>query len=286
MRPLLAAIGVAMAAGLLSGTPRAEQAFRSGVEAVRLDVLVLDKGEPVRGLRAEHFEVRDNGVLQQIDRVSFEQIPLNVVLTLDMSGSLEGNRLEQLRGAARALLDGLEADDQAGLVTFNHMVAQESALTKDVAQVRAALDRMETFGYTALVDGAFAGMMLAQSDPDRALEVIFSDGIDTASWLTPGVVIAAAKRSDAVVYCVYAGPRRAPGFLRDFAAFTGGQVFENPDLSALGSTFTRILAEFRQRYLITYSPRDVAPDGWHQLRVSVRGSRATVKARPGYMRGS
>lgn len=270
----------------LVAAPRAEQAFRSGIEAVRLDVLVLDGGEPVRGLRAADFDVRDNGVLQDVDRVSFEQIPLNVVLTLDMSGSLETDRLAQLQGAAGALLDGLRDGDQAALVTFSHMVVQRSALTKDIGEVRAAVGMMKAFGYTALVDGAFAGMMLAQSDPDRALEVVFSDGIDTASWLRPAAVIDAAKRSDTVVYCVFAGGRRAPPFLRDLSTFTGGQVFENPDIAALRPTFTRILAEFRQRYLVTYSPRDVAPGGWHQLRVSVRGRKAIVKARPGYMRGA
>lgn len=280
-----AATLAAIALSLLASTPRAEQAFRSGVEAVRLDVLVLEGGAPVRGLRAADFEVRDNGVVQQIDRVSFELIPLNVVLTLDMSGSLEGDRLEHLQGAAGALLDGLKEDDQAALVTFSHMVAQRSGLTTEIEDVRTAVGRMTATGYTALVDGAFAGMMLAQSDPDRALEVVFSDGIDTASWLRPDAVIDAAKRSDTVVYCVYAGARKAPPFLRDLANFTGGQVFENPDIDQLRPTFTRILAEFRQRYLITYSPRDVAPGGWHQLRVSVPGRKATVKARPGYMRG-
>ena len=280
------AASVVVAIAILGGAPHAQQTFRSGVEAVRLDVLVVENGEPVRGLRAGDFDVRDNGVLQQIDRVSFEQVPLNVVLALDMSGSLEGAPLAHLQAAAGALLDGLRADDQAGLVTFSHMVAQRADLTKDLGRVRDALGRMSASGYTALIDGAFAGMMLAQSDPDRALEVVFSDGVDTASWLPASTVVDAAKRSDTVVYCVFAGPRRsAPPFMRDLAAFTGGEVFENPDVAALRPTFTRILAEFRQRYLITYSPRDVAPGGWHQLRVDVRGRHATVKARPGYMRG-
>jgi VWFA-related protein len=274
-----------VALALVAGSPRAEQAFRSGVEAVRLDVLVLQNGEPVRGLRAQDFEVRDNGVLQQVDRVSFETIPLNVVLTLDMSGSLEGTRMRQLQDAAGAMLDGLKDDDQAALVTFSHIVSQRSGLTKDTAVVRRAVATMTALGFTSLVDGAFAGMMLAQSDPDRALEIVFSDGVDTSSWLRPEAAIDAAKRSDTVVYCVYAGPWQAPRFLHDLAEFTGGQVFENPDANALRPTFTRILSEFRQRYLVTYSPRDVAPGGWHQLRVSVRNRRLIVKARPGYMRG-
>lgn len=122
-----AAVATVAAVALLASSPRAQQAFRSGVEAVRLDVLVLERGEPVRGLRAADFEVRDNGVLQQIDRVSFEVIPLNVVLTLDMSGSLEGDRLQQLQGAAGAMLDGLKENDQVALVTFSHMVGSARA---------------------------------------------------------------------------------------------------------------------------------------------------------------
>ena len=53
------------------------QTFSSKVEAVRVDVLVTDKGRPVRGLQAADFEVLDNGVPQHVDLVSFEQIPLN-----------------------------------------------------------------------------------------------------------------------------------------------------------------------------------------------------------------
>lgn len=280
-RVAIAVVGLA----LLAAAARAQEKFRSGVEAVRLDVLVLFNGEPVRGLEAKDFEVRDNGVLQQIDRVSFEKIPLNVVLTLDMSGSLEGERMQNLQEAAGAMLDGLKEGDQSALITFSHMVAQRSGLTKNTAAVRQAVATMKSTGFTSLIDGAFAGMMLAQSDADRALEIVFSDGVDTSSWLTPEAAIDAAKRSDTVVYCVFAGPRRAPAFLRDLAEFTGGHVFENPDARALRPTFTRILAEFRQRYLVTYSPRDVAPGGWHQLRVGVKNRRYTVKARPGYMRG-
>ena len=80
--------------------------FSSRVEAVRVDVLVTDGGKPVRGLRAADFEVLDNGVRQTVDFVSAEQLPLNVVFTFDLSGSIVGERLANLargepRGARR-----------------------------------------------------------------------------------------------------------------------------------------------------------------------------------------
>src|SRR5205823_10713570 len=139
---------------------------------------------------------------QRVDLVSFEQIPLNVVLALDMSDSVIGERLENLRSAAGAVLDGLKGEDQAGLITFSHVVVQGSGLTSQFGQVRSALSRPLPPGETALVDGTFAGMMLGESDVGRALVIVFSDGLDTSSWLSPDLVLETAKRSDVVVYAV------------------------------------------------------------------------------------
>src|SRR4051812_49655999 len=75
--------------------------FTSKIEAVRVDVLVSDDGKPIRGLGPSDFTVVDNGVQQQVDLVSFDEIPLNVILALDMSDSVAGERLEQ-QGGARA----------------------------------------------------------------------------------------------------------------------------------------------------------------------------------------
>ena len=50
--------------------------------------------------------------------------------------------------------------------------------------------------------------------------------------------------------------------------------------------FLDVLDEFRQRYLVSYTPRGVSKGGWHRLEVRVRGHNATVKARAGYFAGS
>ena len=61
---------------------------------MRVDVLVTDNGQAIRGLGPEDFEILDNGVPQHVDLVSFDQIPLNVILALDMSDSVAGERLD------------------------------------------------------------------------------------------------------------------------------------------------------------------------------------------------
>ena len=190
------------------------QTFRSNTQGVRVDVLVTDRGKPVGGLTVDDFELFDNGVRQTITLADFDQLPLNVVLAFDMSRSVTRDRLGHLQRAAGALLDALTKQDQAGLITFSHAVALRHSLTKDVPRLRDALARVEPAGATALVDGIYAGMMLGESGVGRALLIVFSDGVDTASWLTPDSVLQTAKRSDVVVYAVSVG-RQKPEFLRD-----------------------------------------------------------------------
>jgi VWFA-related protein len=262
--------------------------FSAKVEAVRVDALVTerDNGPAVTGLGPADFEVLDNGVLQQVDLVSFDQVPLNAILALDMSDSVAGDRLANLRAAGGALLAALTKDDQAALVTFSHMVVLGAGLTRDVEPVRRALEETSGVGLTALVDATYAAITLGETDAGRALVIVFSDGVDTASWLTADAVLDTAKRSDAVVYAVATRSRIKPEFLRDLTSFTGGRLFEVETTSNIGAIFLSVLEEFRHRYLLSYTPRGVAKEGWHKIDVRVKGRRVNVKARPGYLAGS
>jgi VWFA-related protein len=263
-------------------------AFSAKVEAVRVDALVTerDNGPAIVGLGPSDFEVYDNGVLQQVDLVSFDEVPLNVILTLDMSDSVAGERLDHLRGAGAELLAALKKDDQAALVTFSHLVTLGAGLTKDVPPVRRAIDEAAGSGDTALVDGTYAAITLGESDAGRALVIVFSDGVDTSSWLSAEAVLDAAKRSDAVVYAVSTRSRLKPEFLRDVTSLTGGRLFEIERTSALGAIFVSVLEEFRRRYLISFTPHGVEKNGWHRLEVRLKGRRANIKARPGYLAGT
>jgi VWFA-related protein len=256
--------------------------FSSRAEGIRVDVLVTENGRPVDGLQPGDFELLDNGVPQQLDLGSYRDVPLNVIMVLDISGSLEGTRFDHLRGAARNLLDSLRPTDQAALVTFSHILAEGSSLSSDFDRVRAALDNARADGNTSLVDASYAGMLLGESDVGRSLLILFSDGVDTTSWLSAQSVLETAKRCDVVVYGVEIGKRKA-SFPRDLSAATGGRLIDVESTGDLMTTFNTIIEEFRQRYLISYSPEGVVPGGWHRIDVRVKGRRGvTVKARPGY----
>ena len=148
--------------------------------------------------------------------------------------------------------------------------------------MKDALADVEPEGHTGLIDATYAAITIADADLGRGLLMLFSDGVDTASWLSERAVIDAARRSDVVVYAVSAAPKPAP-FLRDVTNETGGRLYEVGSTRDLRRVFLAALEEFRQRYLVSYSPRGVAADGWHRVEVKVKGRRAAVRARSGYL---
>ena len=64
------------------------------------------------GLAAADFELLDEGVPQKIDLATFEKLPVDLVLALDVSASVQGERLERLIEASQGMMDGLQPGDE------------------------------------------------------------------------------------------------------------------------------------------------------------------------------
>ena len=176
---------------------------------------------------------------QTVDLVSFQQIPLNVFLAFDVSTSVSGERLTHLQTAGHALLDRLAKDDRAALLTFSHTVLLREGLTGATARVREALADVQPLGDTALVDGTYTAIMLDPVDGGRNLLLVFSDGLDTASWLAPEAVLDSAKPSDIVVYGVSSRGPEDSKFLEDLTELTGGTTLKIESTRDLSATFLR-----------------------------------------------
>jgi VWFA-related protein len=301
-------LAVAAVLPLAGQTPR----FTSRVDAVRVDALVTDGNRPVRGLTARDFELRDNGVAQSVTDVSHETLPLNIIAVLDVSASVRGGPLVRLKEAMLELVAALGPEDRAAVVTFSHRMASYMRLTNDRQKLRDEIAAAKAEGNTALLDAVFAGLVLREEDQGRTLLLLFSDGRDTASWLTATEVLESARRADVVIYPVSVRPQvlgpivalsgiKGPPYQYDlrlprnvinneeetrlldaFADETGGRVFYAESDRTLQKTLASVLAEFRQRYVLAYTPSGVARDGWHTLDVKMRGRTGQVKHRRGY----
>jgi VWFA-related protein len=275
-------LGAIMAGRLSSAQQTAIISVKT--EEVRIDMLITENGKPLRGLGAADFEVRDNGVLQKIEFVSFEQMPVSAILVFDMSSSVAGETLKNLKTAGSRLLDEFKREDRAALITFSNQIRLGSPLTADINNVKKVLGEAQAnpFGESSLFDASFAGLTLAESKYDRPLVIVFTDGVDTSSWLTDKAVLECANRGNAVVYAVTSGPLPDNTFLYNISKQTGGSLVEVESTRDLSAVFLNILEEFRQRYLLTYSPTGVSHGGWHQLKVRVGNHSAKVLARSGY----
>jgi len=264
-----------------------KRTFSVSSEEVRIDVLVTDSGKPVTDLQTSDFEVFDNGVRQEIEYAKIQQhSSINATLVFDMSRSVVGELLDHLKEAAYGLLSEFKENDRAALITFNHAVVLGAPLTGDFTQLKTALDRTQPSGNSSLIDASYAGLILAESGSELPLIIIFSDGFDTSSWLTGEAVLETAKRNDSVVYAISTHRQPDESFLNDLTKLTGGTLFEVESTGALASVFLSSLKEFRNRYLLAYTPRGVSEKGWHKLDVRVKNPLAAIRTRPGYMRSA
>jgi VWFA-related protein len=281
-RPCLA---VAMLALLAPAIPvgAQRQVFSSTTLAVRVDVLVTDGRQPVPGLRAADFELRDNGVLQRVEMIDAEEVPIHAILALDTSESIKGRRHPALVAAGEALIDGLKPVDRAGLVTFSHAITSTIPPTGDFDTVRAGLRGFTPHGRTSIMDGVYVALTSTFDQRIRSLIVVCTDGGDTTSWLQASEVLDAAQRANAVVYAVTASDGRRSPALKEIADGTGGRLLQVSSNVDLRPAFERVLAEFRSRYVLAYTPEGVPPGGFHRLEIGVPGRRVTVKARSGYI---
>ena len=293
--------GVAtLAAAVVPGaSAQAPPVFGTSVESVYVDVFVSRGGEPIPGLRASSFELKDNGVRQAFELVAAESMPLRAVLLFDTSSSVVGERLAALKAAGNAFLNGLRPADQVALVGFSETITWLAPATTDKAAVRRALDRLEPTGATAAFDALYAAVALSE-EGGRSLVVLFTDGDDNMSFLGEKDALTAVERSNALVHAVC---WREPGVtsvdaalisaeqlseleqslgLRQIAEATGGRFWGADSPERLRRAFAQIADAMSHRYVLRYEPQGVSREGWHRIEVKLRGQKGDVEARHGY----
>jgi VWFA-related protein len=295
-----------------------EPLFRARVEAVRLDVLVTRDGVPVTGLTTDDFELRDNGVAQRVTSVSArETVQLGVVL--DTSGSMTGQRIAIARAATAELVGQLAPRDTVAVVAFGDQVTSLARQSGPDAFPLDALGRLSAGGSTALLDGIYAGLL--ETGPARGprLLLVMTDGRNNLSTISGSRVIDVARRLETAIYPVAVevdqdrqvlrgwlnrrdgsaqqahpsdsvfrsdtkqGTSDAMALLHVLADATGGRAIEAQWDTRLGRVFRSVLDEYRQRYIVTYTPEGVGTnDGWHTLDVRVKRRGLVVRTRNRY----
>jgi VWFA-related protein len=261
-------------------------AERVRTEAVLVPVIVTNGGQFVRGLKQQDFEVFEDGVRQPIASFVNEEAALDLVLAVDVSGSME-HALDDVKAAVKQLLSKLRAGDAATVVGFNDTFFIAAEREKNAAVREEAVDLLSSWGGTALYDATVHALDMVSRAWGRKGVVIFSDGDDQNSVTTRDAALARVQASDAMLYTVgFGSGATVPGLrtnLETYAQATGGRAFFPRSTKELDGVFDHIVTELAHQYVLSYAPSNVKPDGaWRNIKVQVRGGKYDIRARRGY----
>ena len=265
------------------------------VGTVVVNATVRDrKGILVSELVKEDFQVYEDGIPQQIECFSHEDIPVTVGLVVDNSGTMGPKRPEVI-AAALAFARSSNPEDQMFVVNFNENVSfslpDNMSFTDKTAQLEIALSRIAADGMTALYDAVAAALdHLKKGDRDKKVLMVISDGDDNASKHKLDTILAMAGKSDTIIYTIGIfdenNPDRNPRALKRLADATGGEAFFPGSVKDVVPICKRIAHDIRNQYSITYLPTNKKQDGSFrviQVTAGARdGRRLSVRTRAGY----
>lgn len=291
---------------LVSRTPPGKIVSSVAPQLLRFNASVTDRnGRAIGGMREADFTVWENGVERRVTNVAPANEPFNLVLLLDVSGSIE-ERMDFIRKAARDFLRTTSPQDRIAIISFRDDIQIISDFSTDRQMLSRKLDEIDAGGGTALYDAL--GYILAEPIKrlrgERTAIVVMSDGDDNKSFLPFPAILEALTESGALVYPLYVPsglipetsvPKpeitidplrtryltlttRAEDEGRKLAAASGGIYYPIRRLDDLQKAYDDVVAQLRSAYTITYASNSVSTSP--RVRVRTNRDGASVRLSP------
>lgn len=286
----------------------AQDTLRVSVSLVTVGVRVRDsRGHDVHGLRAEDFSVFDDGVPQKIEFFSEMEQSMALGILLDHSDSMTYNdKLQRAKEAALTVVRSVREDSEFFYIAFDDTVTVAADVTRDRREIESAIQGTQAGGGTKLYDAVLKGVELnKKAQLSRQVLVIISDGTDQHSRSRLADVLKVVRGSKMQVFSIgYFSGQEEALFRRSGARIEliDGALVDNPRVvlhnlareSGAASFFPRsdkelakavedIVSDLHTQYTVAFYPQYSDEESrYHKLRVTVRGGRYDVRARPGY----
>jgi Ca-activated chloride channel family protein len=265
-------------------TLRAQQprqpSFRAAIDLVHFGVAVVDKqGKPVTGLKADDFQILENGKAQALKFFAAgdpDDAPaLHLGLLLDTSGSMAGD-IRDSRSAAVKFVNTLDRAADVTLVDFDTQVRVARFGPNDYPRLVERIRGRKPDGWTALYDAIGVYLNGAQNQDGQKVLVLYTDGGDTTSSLTFHDMLDLCKASDVTVYAIGYMEHQGSGRMQQrvelerVATTTGGQAFFPGVAKDLDGVFEKIQQELAARYSLGYLSTDPRTDGaWRGVEIKL-----------------
>ena len=258
------------------GQDQDQTVMRVAVNLVMIDATVKTKAGLIMGdLKKESFQLSEDGVPQDIQVFSRDELPLNVALVLDLSDSI-GPFLGPLRDAANTALSSLKPEDEVALFTFSTEAELRVPFTTDKTHIAEQINAFKVGGATNINDGIFvpAKYLLTALNKGRRVIILISDDVATYSG-GQGTrdIVTELIASDAVLYNLKIPGYNPPGTMlhaamekglvdiRKVMEQTGGEVFDVQDVAHLDQVFRALIERIKTRYTLGYYTKASAAEG-------------------------
>jgi Ca-activated chloride channel family protein len=260
-------------------------ADRADVNVVQVTVTVTKDGQFVPNIPQSAFHVKEDGRAQTITYFSSEDVPLELVAAVDVSGSMT-TAMPKLKAAVRDFLLAVPSQAQVTLLGFNDTIFTPTRrATRPEDRVRA-VDRLAAWGATALYDVILRGIEMLGRETGRKALVVFTDGEDQGSHATIEDVERRLQASDVTLYMIGQGRGvtldRLKAVMTRLSLPTGGRALFTDNIDELNARFADLIEELSNQYLLGYPPTNAVRDNtWRRIEVQVDGY-GDVRARQGY----
>jgi VWFA-related protein len=287
--------------------PPGELATSVAPQLMRVNASVTDRnGRAIPGMRNADFAVYEDGSERKVVDVTPATEPFNLVLLVDVSGSVE-ERIDFIRKAARDFLRTASPQDRISIISFHDDIKIISTFSTDRGLLSRKLDELDAGGATALYD-ALGYTLVDTLKPlrgERTAVVILSDGDDNKSFIPFPAILEATIESGALIYPLYVpsglipeGSVPSPSITVDpmrtryltittraaeegekLANVSGGVFYPIKRLEDLQKAYDEVVAQMRTAYTITYASNG---DGKGHRRIRVHANRdgASVRLSP------
>jgi Ca-activated chloride channel homolog len=259
---------------------------RVDVDVVQVTVTVSDgRGKFVRSIPQSAFHVFEDGHPQAVTHFTSEDVPLELIAAIDISGSM-APAMPKLKTAVKQFLGDVPPQDQVTLLGFNDNIFTLTRKATDPAERVKAVDRLAPWGSTALYDVLLRGVEMLGRQTGRKALVVFTDGEDQGSHATINDVERRLQSSDVTLYMIGQGRgvtmEPLKRIMERLSVPTGGRALFTDSIDELHAAFADLLDELSNQYLLGYqSTNSRRDDAWRKIKVDVDGHH-DVRARQGY----
>lgn len=279
--------------------------FRTGVADVRVTVQVTEDNQTVKGLTKDDFVVADQDQTRPVVYFAQEKEPLDLLLLLDISGSMR-KHIQEMSDRARDALRFLSPGDRIGIMTFgirSNLHFEFFDNHAEVArQLRTAPDDQDKVGYGTAINSAIidaARLLGKDGSQGRKSILIVTDNLGLNFQANDELAIGYLLKADAVLNAIVIGRaiRPAAGKPNENPDFTPADVFKLADQTGgeavkaerAAEFFPEMVSRIRDRYTIAYHvPDDARPGQFRRIKVALTPEaqklhpKAEVRARTGY----